>query len=321
MPLPEPDGRPEILVLRAIKLGDLLVAVPAFHAIHRARPDARILLATTGWLAPLVELIDGVDVHLPQHGLDHAIAVEPGRVGTVVDLHGNRPLSTDLLDALQPEERIGYRWEPDGKPHWDGPEWVDGIHERDRWAAVPTWHGMAADPNEVWINSPGPSANPGAAVVHVGAAYGSRYWPSDRFATVAHRLEQDGLRVVLTGGESERNRALQVAEAAGLSDDRVLAGRAGLREFAATIADARVLVTVDTGAAHLASAFRTPSVVLFGPSPVEEWGPPPGPHLVLTDASLRVGDSFGSEPDPALLAVTAADVLAGVAQLLLSPDH
>jgi hypothetical protein len=37
---------------------------------------------------------------------------------------------------------------------------------------------------------------------------------------------------------------------------------------------------------------------------------------VLTDASLRRGDAFGSEPDPALLAVTPADVMGAVAQLL-----
>jgi hypothetical protein len=38
--------------------------------------------------------------------------------------------------------------------------------------------------------------------------------------------------------------------------------------------------------------------------------------VVLTDARLRVGDTFGSVPDPALLAVTADDVLAAAAGLL-----
>src|SRR5439155_1252128 len=41
-----------------------------------------------------------------------------------------------------------------------------------------------------------------------------------------------------------------------------------------------------------------------------------GPHVVLTDAGLRRGDPFAAEPDPALLAVTAADVLAASAHLL-----
>ena len=45
------------------------------------------------------------------------------------------------------------------------------------------------------------------------------------------------------------------------------------------------------------------------------WGPPPGPHTVLTDASLRLGDTFAADPDPALLAVSADDVLSAVALL------
>jgi ADP-heptose:LPS heptosyltransferase len=91
----------------------------------------------------------------------------------------------------------------------------------------------------------------------------------------------------------------------------------GLGEFAAVIAEARLVVTADTGAAHLASAYGRPSVVIFGPAPPEEWGPPVGgPHIVLTDASRRRGDTFGAQPDPALLAVTPADVLAAAGGLL-----
>jgi ADP-heptose:LPS heptosyltransferase len=39
----------------------------------------------------------------------------------------------------------------------------------------------------------------------------------------------------------------------------------------------------DTGVAHLATAYGTPSVVLFGPMPPALWGPPPErrQHLVL----------------------------------------
>lgn len=310
----DPDGRPELVALRAIKLGDLLVAVPALHAIRRAMPEHRIILAATGWLEPLAELIDGVEAFLPQHGVDHPIELEPGRVDTVVNLHGRGPLSTALLDALEPRRRIGFS----APPLWEGPEWIPGGLERKRWTDLVQAHGMPADPDEVWLKDPRASANPDAVVVHIGAAYGSRRWPAERFGEVARTLEAEAGRVVLTGGDSERPRAEQIAELAGLPADRVLAGSADLGEFAATIAGARIVVTVDTGAAHLASAFGTRSVVLFGPAPVEEWGPPPGPHIVLTDASLRRGEGFAEDPDPALLAVAVEDVLAAAGKLLAS---
>nr|WP_249355415.1 glycosyltransferase family 9 protein [Nocardia farcinica] len=35
------------------------------------------------------------------------------------------------------------------------------------------------------------------------------------------------------------------------------------------------MVCSDTGVGHLATAFGTPSVVLFGPNPPAWWGPPP----------------------------------------------
>jgi ADP-heptose:LPS heptosyltransferase len=108
---------------------------------------------------------------------------------------------------------------------------------------------------------------------------------------------------------------VEVCSRASLPPEAVLAGHLSLGEFAATIAAARLVVSADTGAAHLASAYGTPSVVLFGPAPPEIWGPPPGPHVVLTKAELRLGDTFSGQPDPALLAVQVPDVLAAVREL------
>jgi ADP-heptose:LPS heptosyltransferase len=310
--LGEPDGRPELVALRALKLGDLLVAVPAIAGLRRANPEHRLVLAVPGWLDPVVDLVRGVDALLPTPGLDDPLPLPAGRVDTAVDLHGG-PDSRRLLEALAPRRRIGHRAEG-----WDGPEWQDGVLERYRWARLVSAHGMAADPDDVTIDRPSiPSPAPGAVVVHVGAFYGCRAWPVERFAAVARALAAAGHRVVVTGSATERPRALETAELAGLRAEAVLAGRTGLAELAALVADAALVVSVDTGVPHLASAYRTPSVVIFGPAPVEEWGPPTnGPHVVLTHAELRVGDTFGSEPDPALLAVSADDVLAAAAVLL-----
>lgn len=302
-----PSDVPEILALRALKLGDLLVAVPAIHALKRERPDHDLVLAIPGWLEPIAELT-GADVLHPTPGLDHPLA-EPARAGrfdTVVNLHGNGPESRGVLDLLDAPHRIGHR-----ASGWDGPEWEDGVLERHRWARLVDSFGIPADRDDIAIDRPAVrNVAPGAVVVHVGAFYGSRHWPEERFARVAQGFAADGHRVVFTGSAAERPRAVEVARLAGLPDESVLAGTIDLAEMALVVAEAALVVSVDTGAAHLASAYGTPSVVLFGPAPVEEWGPPEhGPHIVLTDASLRVGDTFGTEPDPALLAVQPADVL------------
>lgn len=304
------DQRPELLVLRALKLGDLLVAVPALKALRRAYPGHRLRYAAQGWLAEALELVGGYEL-LPTHGLDEPLAVEPGLVDVAVNLHGSGPESQGRVEALKARYTVAHR-----SVHRDGPPWRPELHERERWVRLLEWHGITADPLDVQLERPRiPSPVPGAAVLHVGAAYGSRLWPAERFAAVAAALAAAGHRVVFTGGTSERGRAGEVCRLAGLPDSSVLAGGLRLGEFAATIAAARLVVSADTGAAHLASAYGTPSVVLFGPAPPEIWGPPPGPHTVLTRAELRRGDTFADQPDPALLAVQVPDVMAAIRDL------
>src|SRR6478736_6254261 len=161
-------------------------------------------------------------------------------------------------------------------------------------------------------HAPGPQSGPRCQCPARWGSVRQQALAWERFAAVATALTEAGHQVVFTGGSSERDRADEVCRLAGIPGTAVLAGVLGLGEFAATIAAARLVVSADTGAAHLASAYGTPSVVLFGPAPPEIWGPPPGPHVVLTRAELRRGDTFAARPDPALLAVQVSDVMAAV---------
>jgi ADP-heptose:LPS heptosyltransferase len=61
----------------------------------------------------------------------------------------------------------------------------------------------------------------------------------------------------------------------------------------------------------MATALATPSVVLFGPTPPVEWGPPAGGRHVALWAG-RSGDPHGSRTDPGLLDIPVAAVLAAL---------
>ena len=319
-PWTETDDRPELIAVRTLKLGDLLVAVPAVRALRRAFPAHRLVLALPAWLEPVVDLIDGVDALLPARGLDDPLPVAPGRVDVAVNLHGSGPESRGIVDLLRARLTIAHRVpEIDGETPVDPrmPAWQPDLLERRRWIRLLEAYGIPGDEDDVGLRSSDRRTGiRGATVVHVGAFYGSRQWPVERFAAVARALHAEGHVIVFTGSAAERERALAVSRLAGFRDDAVLAGALDLAEFAALIEDARLVVSADTGAAHLASAYARPSVILFGPAAPENWGPPPGPHLVLTDASKRRGETFSSEPDPALLAVTVDDVMAGARRLL-----
>lgn len=303
-----------VLVLRALGLGDFLTGVPALRALRRAFPDAEIALAAPRALEPLVALTGAADRLLDTSGLQ-APPWDGPWPDLAVNLHGKGPQSHRLLAQLSPRRLVAF-----GSPEagHDGPAWRVDEHEVRRWCRLLEESlGLAADPGDLRLSlPPGPAPVPGAVVVHPGAAFPARRWPTERFAEVARWAAAQHLPVVVTGGPDEAGLADAVRRAADLPTDAVLAGRTDLAALAAQVAEARLVVCGDTGVAHLASAFATPSVVLFGPMPPDRWGPPPtGPHAVLWHGS-GVGDPWGSEVDPALRRIEVPEVLDAAAVLL-----
>jgi ADP-heptose:LPS heptosyltransferase len=120
---------------------------------------------------------------------------------------------------------------------------------------------------------------------------------------VARAERAAGRPVAITGAADERPVALRIAEAAGVEPERVLAGSTDVRGLAAAVAAAGRVICGDTGVAHLATAFGTPSVVLFGPVPPAEWGPPPDRERHRALWAGRRGDPHGAVCDPGLLEI------------------
>ncbi|MEV6909129.1 glycosyltransferase family 9 protein [Amycolatopsis sp. NPDC051071] len=302
-----------ILVLRALGLGDLLTAVPALRSLRRAFDGERLVLAAPEGLRDIVELIDAVDELLPTAGLgDLSWPGEPPRLA--VNLHGRGPESIHDLLAQDPVELITHR-HPDF-PDVEGLDWQDDLHEVDRWCRLLETAHITADRSDLALPAPpGPSPASGAIVIHPGAAYAARRWPPERFARVAAELATRH-RVVVTGNVAEVPLAREVAEAAGLPEEAVLAGDTGLAELAATVAEAALVVCGDTGVGHLATAYGTPSVLLFGPTPPCRWGPPSEArqHTVLWVGD--VGDPHADRPDAGLLLLREERVIAAAQELL-----
>jgi ADP-heptose:LPS heptosyltransferase len=300
------------VVLRPLGLGDLLTGVPALRALRAAVPDHHLVLATTAGLEPLARLIDVVDEVLPARELEPLDWDRPPP-DLAVDLHGKGPLSHVVVADLRPARLLTF-----DSPGYPGPHWCADEHEVRRWCRlVSEGLGVAADPDDLdLVVPPVPPPVAGAAVVHPGAAFPGRRWPPERFAAVARHLATSALDVRITGGPAEVSLARAVADAAGLGPEAVLAGRTSSLELAAVVAAARVVVSGDTGVAHLATAYRRPSVVLFGPVSPALWGPPDRPQHVVLWHGDGVGDPWGTELDPALARITVDEVVTALDGLL-----
>ncbi|MBX6749217.1 MAG: glycosyltransferase family 9 protein, partial [Micromonosporaceae bacterium] len=315
---------PVVLALRALGLGDLLTAVPALRALRRGFPDAQIVLAAPATLAPLVARIGAVDRLLPVPSAVHAppgpLPAAAQRPALAVNLHGRGPQSTAALRRLLPARLWSY-----GTP--GGPPWRDDEHEVDRWCRLLAWYGCAVDRDDLYLDTGPTGADPkagadpkvgtagapprrGPVLVHPGASTVDRRWPADRFAAVARALAERGYPVRVTAGPAEQDLAARVTAAAGLPATAV-AGSMSLDALTDLVASSRLVVCNDTGVAHLATACRTPSVVIFGPQPPSRWGPPAnGRHRVLWSPD----DARDADPRPRRIGT--ADVLAAAEELL-----
>ncbi|KZM72978.1 glycosyltransferase family 9 protein [Nocardia terpenica] len=300
-----------VLVLRARGLGDLLTAVPALRALRRARPQDHIALAAPHRLKPIVDLIASVDEMVPTADPE-SMRWDGEPPALAVNLHGAGAEGIVELAKTNPARILTYR--NPAFPELDGPHWQHEMHDVDRWCHLLESDGIAADRRNLGLVPPvATTSHRNSVVVHAGAGAPARRWPPERFAAVVRHLLVQGREVVLTGDEYEREIALGIAARAGLPHRQVLAGQQNLIELAAAVAEATLVVCGDTGVAHLATAFGTRTVLLFGPTPPSFAGPPP--HLLNRHVVLwagRVGDHHGAEPDPGLLEIEVSDVVDAV---------
>ena len=100
--------------------------------------------------------------------------------------------------------------------------------------------------------------------MHLGAAYGpAKLWPLPQVEEFCRLIDADGVAVVLVGAPSDAPAARAVSEVA---PARSLVGRDRPALLTALLSEIDILVSGDTGVAHLAAALGTPAVTLFGPT-------------------------------------------------------
>ncbi|MBF0173750.1 MAG: lipopolysaccharide heptosyltransferase I [Magnetococcales bacterium] len=109
-----------------------------------------------------------------------------------------------------------------------------------------------------------------------GTTWSSKHWPEHHWQQLAASLDNRYPIWLPWGNATEKKRAQAIAAAAPRSA-RVLE-QTTLAELAHIIASARGVVTVDTGPSHLAAAFSTPALSLYGPT---------DPSLVGTQSHLH----------------------------------
>ena len=287
-----------LLAVRLDAMGDVLMTSPALRALKESAPDRRVTLLTStagAAVARLVPVVDDVIVYDPpwmkatpirdDSGPDLAMVEEIRArrfdAAAIFTVYSQNPLPAALLCFLAGvPRRLAHCHE---NPYQLLTEWVRDPepsecvrHEVERQLALVSAVGARTDDDRLSLAVSAQAGRraarrlrrmgfiPGGRwiALHPGASAPSRRYPVESFAEVATHLAARGEQIAVIAGPADRGLAGDLAARVGSPHVRVLDDVA-LDELAATIAQASVLITNNSGPAHLAAAVGTPVVDLY----------------------------------------------------------
>lgn len=280
---------PGLLVLQLKRIGDAVLTAPALGSLRTAWPEARITLVLAGAAGELGPLFTAADEVLVWQagGLNLPLLhrVQELSPGLVLDFTGSDRSALLSLISGAPV-RAGYGKFAGGflrsmacTVTCEAP--VRDLHTIDFHHALAASAGMpeVAVPDAGHLVLPAglkrPDLPDGYVLVHPGTAREEKFWPAAHWAALLDDLHRrHRMPIVLTGGtwefEQQHLAGILSATTAPVLD---LSGKLNLLQLAAVIAGARLAITVDTAAMHVAASFHVPQIALFGPTNPFHWAP------------------------------------------------
>ena len=264
-----PENPASILIVHSMLLGDSLMLYSLLRKVRDRYPTARIVLTVPRPLMPLFASRPcGIE----------PLEFDPKRFPTVRAVLAAGPFDLALVPA---ENRLAWLARAAGARHvvgfaGDTPAWKNWMLD----TAVPMPEALTAvgdlflrllpgdDPAPFQPGDwPAPAVDevpvmpPGAIVFHINSTQATRRWPAERWLELGRRL---------------RARGYQPYWSLGPGEEKLLDEHDPAREFPTlmlrfapmwhALAQARLLVGIDTSMTHLARLAGTPSVVVHGPT-------------------------------------------------------
>lgn len=283
-----------ICIMRLSAIGDVTHVVPVVRAIRSHHPEVQITWIIGKLEAKLLAGLQGIEfIVFDKKGGFKAIQelrrTLKGRQFDVL-LHMQVAARANLLSRLvKAPRRIG--WD---KPRWrDQHQWfinqsvasVSEQHQVDAFlefaraldvpADAPVWDLPVAEHDAEWAQQTlGTDPSP-ILMISPCSSHALRNWSAERYAAVAdHAISRLGMRVVLTGGPSElevdTGRAIETAMQFHAQN---LIGKDTITQSVALLQRATLLISPDSGPAHVASAVGTPVLGLYAATPSRRSGP------------------------------------------------
>ncbi len=291
LPLAEPPR--SICILRLSALGDTCHIVPIVRTLQHAWPTTQLTWIIGKAEARLMSLVDGVEFITVDKragfGARHDLREQlRGRRFDVL-LHMQLALRSSLVARSVPATvKLGF-----DRARARDLQWLftnARIPARTREHVLDSFFGFLAAlgikdrqvrwdiplPESARLYAEGliPDSQP-TLVISPCSSHALRNWRAERYAAIAeHAARRHGMRIILTGGPStlevETGAAIEKAASVPISNQ---IGRDTLPQLLALLGRATVLLTPDSGPAHMATMVGTPVVGLYAATNPARSGP------------------------------------------------
>ncbi len=305
----------KFLFIRQDRIGDVLVSTPLFALLKKHYPDAvvDVLLSTNNHFVLENETVvrkRWIYTKRVISSLRSLAGIRAERYDFVIDLMDN-PSATSTVIALLAGGKWNVGIDKGNRYAYDIVVPLlsrKDIHIVDRLAQLMTVFGIQPEREELRIRFSitrtsdqtiddfirSSSKTRRLIGVNISAGSDTRYWGTTKYQALLHLIQDryGADSIIVMYKPSDRDRAEEIVKAAPAA---LLAPELNFNEFAALIRRLHVLITPDTSAVHLASAFRIPSVVLY----------------VQSDTNLRIWEPYKTPCEPIVTKVDDLSTIPG----------
>lgn len=288
-----------ILCIRLDTIGDVIMTTPAMRALKQSHLDRRLTLMTSSAgaaIAPLIPELDNLIVYdapwlkltaprvdsSPEFTMIEQLRQAQFDAAVIFTVYSQNPLPSAFLCYMAGIPlRLAHCHE---NPYQLLTDWIKDPepdqftrHEVQRQLDLVAHVGSQIVETAMRLQVPplaqqrvqqlltelGMQSDMSWVVIHPGATAPSRRYPPEQFAIAARMLVQNaGIQVLFTGTEPERELVESIRLGMGVPSHS-LVGHLDLSELTALLDLAPLLISNNTGPAHIAAAVGTPVVDLY----------------------------------------------------------
>lgn len=288
----------KVAIVRASRIGDFICGIPALRAFRKALPHTEITLVAMPLVEDLARRSPHANRFVPFPGfpgmaeqffdarrtLDFFRKMQAEQFDLAVQVHGSGVYSNPFTLMLGARASAGFIRPGDPPGRLDAalpmPAGLHAVHQAlalAEFLGIPSCGSQTELP--LWPEDHQSAEDLVSGLdrplfgIHPAAREEEKRWPPEQFARVGRELHQRYRGTVLMiGGPEEEEGCRAIAREIGPAAVS-LAGRTSLPVLGALLARVSLLVTNDSGPAHIGYALGTPTVTLFSATDPSQWGP------------------------------------------------